>query len=81
MSRLSAEELENVLRWSSPQEQPDTMRDMAEEIIELRSMVDSLWSLVHNAETIIIQSSTNTPFKPKMVHASDIEDVLTGRSR
>jgi hypothetical protein len=37
--------------------------------------------LVHDAETIVIESNTHVPFRPRMVNANDITDVLEGRLR
>ena len=53
----------------------------AEELERLREVVASIERLIESAETIVIQSNTHTPFRPKMVHASDLADVISGRLR
>lgn len=53
---------------------------MVTEIQESRAVLAAAKRLVENAETIVIESATTTPYTPKMVLASDLADVLSGRS-
>lgn len=52
-----------------------------EELDNLREIVSAIQRLIANAETIVIQSGTRTPYTPKIVYASDLEGVLSGKLR
>lgn len=52
-----------------------------ERLEQLEDERKAIERLIESAEEIVIESSTHTPFRPKMVHASDLEDVLSGKAR
>lgn len=55
--------------------------ERTERLEQLEAERAAIERLIENAEEIIIESATRTPFRPKMVHASDLADVLAGRLR
>lgn len=55
--------------------------ERAERLEQLEAERAAIERLIACAETITIESSTHTPFKPRIVYASDLEDVLAGKLR
>ena len=53
---------------------------LEERIRDLEDEREAIRRLINGAETIVIPS-TRSPYTPKMVHASDLEDVLSGKLR
>lgn len=51
-----------------------------EELDRLRDVIESLRRLCETAEMIVIES-VGRPYTPKMVHASDVIDIIEGRLR
>jgi predicted metallo-beta-lactamase superfamily hydrolase len=69
-------------RRSSPNPDCTCGADQAqEELDRLQEIVEAIQRLIDSAETIVIQSNGRVPYRPKMVNASDLEEVLSGRLR
>lgn len=54
--------------------------EIQERLDQLEAEREAIERLIRDAETIVIQS-TGAPFTPRMVLASDLEDVLAGKLR
>lgn len=54
--------------------------ERAERLERREAEREAIQQLIANAEVITIES-TGAPYKPRMVMASDLEDVLAGRIR
>lgn len=58
----------------------DRAQEMRDEIARLQNIVESMRQLAENAEEIEYARGRRMPYVSKLVHASDIIDILEGRS-